>query len=44
MQISTDSTLAEELNININAITEDKYKTTDYIKVTFIYGLKVSIL
>ena len=34
-------TLAEELNLDLNEIIEDKYKTTDIIKVSFIYGLKV---
>lgn len=36
-----DTTLAEELNIDLNEITEDKFKTTDDVKVSFIYGLKV---
>jgi hypothetical protein len=41
MERLNDLTLAEELNLDLNKIIEDKYKTTDIIKVSFIYGLKV---
>lgn len=38
----TDITLADELNLDIEELTKEKFKTTDYIKIIFIYGLKVA--
>ena len=39
-RVLTELKLADELNINTDEITKDKYNTTDIIKVTFIYSSK----
>jgi hypothetical protein len=39
-RILAELKLADELNINMDEITKDKYNTTDIIKVTFVYKSK----
>ena len=34
-------TLADELNIDIKKVTQDKSKTTDLLRVKFKFGLQV---
>lgn len=35
--------LVDELNIDINEISGEKYNTTDMIKITFVHGLQVKV-
>ena len=35
--------LADELNINIGRIAQERFKTTDVIRITFIHGLHVRV-
>lgn len=35
--------LADELNIDMNEISRERFKTTDMIRITFIHGLQVRV-
>lgn len=35
--------LADELNIDVNEISQERFKTTDMIRITFIHGLHVRV-